>query len=128
MGSEVLIGGVRSAARLVSRYRKGVFWALVFSSSFWMATKISYVLEAIEYTWLRLPMFLLFISCFTWIVVPFWIATIGLVLIVLKIDPLSLERKKPLAPAAPQLAGRTAVVMPVFNEPPERVFAAMSAI
>ncbi len=112
----------------ITSIRKIAFWALVILSSLWMAKEMSYVLQAVEYAWLRAAMFLLFVSCFTWIAVPFWIATLGLILLVFRIDPLSLERKRPLQPGGAKVKRRTAVVMPVYNEHPEQVFAAMAAM
>jgi len=92
-----------------------------------MAREMSYVLQGIEFHWIRWPMFVLFVSCFTWICVPFWIAVFGFILLLFKIDPLVFEKQLPLKPAATKLKNRTAVIVPVYNEPTADVFASLVA-
>lgn len=108
--------------------RKAGFWTLVTVSSVLMANEMAYITEAIEQYWLRWPMFLLFVVCFTWICVPFWVAVLGLITIVFRIDPLALEKKRPLNKPSATLHTRTAVVMPVYSESPEGIFGALAAM
>jgi membrane glycosyltransferase len=114
--------------RGLSRLRLPFFWGMVALASLYMAQQCLYILEAVEFEWLRPFMFVLFVSCFTWISVPFFIALAGLVLIVFRIDPLCLERREPLAPPVKQLTKRTAIVMPIYNESPVGVFGAVAAM
>lgn len=70
--------------------------------------------------WVVLALFLL---TFTWIAISFWTAVAGFLLRILRMDPLSLRRIPVTAEAAqPGLARRrTAIVMPIYNEDPQRV-------
>jgi len=114
--------------RFLNFMRKMTFWVLVASTSLLMSERMSYVLEGVEYQWLRIPMFVLFVSCFTWICVPFWIAFWGLIVILFRIDPLALESRRPLRKSVGPLTARTAIVMPVYNESSAEVFGALSAM
>lgn len=72
---------------------------------------------------------LLFSLIFGWVAQAFWTALIGFVLRLFAIDPLSLARlpgRPPPDDDAPP-RGRTAVVMPVHNEDPERVIRGLEA-
>ncbi len=86
------------------------------------------VLRANGMTILEGAVLLLFIITFGWITISFWTAICGWLLLCLRRDPLSLRHiEKPADPKAAQLQHRTAVIMPVFNEDPERVFAGLEA-
>ncbi|MDD2943205.1 MAG: glucans biosynthesis glucosyltransferase MdoH [bacterium] len=108
--------------------RTGVFWSLVITSSIWMARDISYILQSVDTVWLRPIMFVIFVSCFTWICVPFWIAVAGFFVNLLRINPLILERHLPLQPPATQVSQKHAVIMPIYAEPAPLVFGAMAAM
>lgn len=108
--------------------RTAVFWLLVITSSIWMAQNISYILQSIDTAWLRPLMFVIFVSCFTWICVPFWIAVAGFLIHLLRINPLILERHLPLKPPAKELQHRHAVIMPIYAEPAPLVFGTMAAM
>lgn len=113
---------------MFSRARILSFWVLVFLSSFVMAQRTVYVLEGVDFTLLRIPMIVLFVSCFAWICVPFWTAVAGMIVLVFKLNPFSLERHEPLLPPVKALTKRTAIVMPVYHEMPERVCAGLKAM
>jgi membrane glycosyltransferase len=68
---------------------------------------------------------LLFAPTFGWISVAFWTSWIGFVLRALGRDPLTLRRVAPVDESP--LASRTALVMPVHNEEPERFLGALGA-
>lgn len=72
---------------------------------------------------------LLFLVLFAWIALAFWSAFIGFVLGLSGRDPLSLRRRVPGTPgtADPPLVSRTALVMPVHNEDPQRVVHGLAA-
>jgi len=101
---------------------------------------------------LELLILALFVPTFAWISLAFWNAVVGFTLGLLKRDPVSLGREvygphgettEPaavnVAPAAlggstgrfdarePPLATRTALVMPVYNEDPDRTMAGLDA-
>jgi len=74
----------------------------------------------------------LFAPTFAWINIAFWSAIIGFVLRVSNRHPLTLDRSPPTFLKAPSsrspLSSRTALVMPVFNEEPERVLDGLVAM
>ena len=79
-------------------------------------------------TILEAALLLLFSITFTWIVIAFWSGAIGFVLQMLRIDPLSLRRRRPVdIERIGQLNSRTAVVMPVYNEDTVRIMAGFEA-
>ena len=71
-------------------------------------------------TTLEWALLVLFVANFSWIALAFTSATVGFVW------TLFLAPKSPALPVA--LERRTAVVMPIYNETPERVFAAVEAM
>lgn len=113
---------------IITRGRSVFFWCLVVASSAWMASRMSYILQGVDISWLQAPIFLLFVSCFTWICVPFWIAVAGFFVICFRLNPFVLERRLPLRPRGKELEKRHAVVMPVYNESSALVFGAMAAM
>lgn len=79
-------------------------------------------------TILEAALLLLFSITFSWIVIAFWSGAIGFVLQMLRIDPLSLRRRRPVdVGRVGQLNSRTAVVMPVYNEDTVRIMAGFEA-
>ena len=72
---------------------------------------------------------LLFLVLFGWIALAFWSACIGFLLEVSGRDPLSLRRLAPESPDSGEasLNSRTALVMPVHNEDPQRVAHGLAA-
>lgn len=79
-------------------------------------------------TILEAALLLLFSITFSWIVIAFWSGAIGFVLQMLRIDPLSLRRRRAVDPERiGPLSSRTAVVMPVYNEDTVRIMAGFEA-
>lgn len=79
-------------------------------------------------TILEAAILLLFFITFSWIVIAFWSGAIGFVLQMLRIDPLSLRRRRPVdTQHLGPLSSRTAVVMPVYNEDTARIMAGFEA-
>ena len=76
-------------------------------------------------TWLELAIVLFFGALFGWISIGFWTATLGFFTLVDPPAPLRdhQPRGARTAPFAP--GGRTAIVMPICEEPVERVFAGL---
>ena len=79
-------------------------------------------------TTLELVILALFATTFGWIVIPFWNAVFGLVLILRRCDPVSLQPIGDEREGSGPIRSRTALVMPVHNEDPARVTAGMAAI
>ena len=79
-------------------------------------------------TLLEAALLLLFSITFSWIVIAFWSGALGFVLQMLRIDPLSLRRRRPVdTERVGHLNSRTAVVMPVYNEDTVRIMAGFEA-
>jgi len=69
---------------------------------------------------------ILFVPCFAWISISFWTAIAGFVIILLQLHPVTLRRETSL-PALPLgLASRIAILVPIYNEEVERVFARLA--
>ena len=109
--------------------RRYAFLALVVLTWFGMVGFMSAVLGRGGLTWVEAAMVLCFAMTVPWIAIGFWNALIGLFLLKFARDPLKA--------VCPFVAGggedepiwaRTAIVMPVFNESPQRVFQHLDAI
>lgn len=86
------------------------------------------VLHANGFTLLEGSVLLLFLITFGWITVSFWTAICGCILLLLRRDPLTLKRIHHTNNVdSATLQHRTAVIMPVYNESPERVFDGLEA-
>ncbi len=68
----------------------------------------------------------LFVVLFFWVALSFWIATAGFIRRLCAAEAHCLAA--PPAPANLPIVGRTAILMPVYNESPHRVFAGVRAI
>ena len=112
------------------RLRRLVFFALVGLSTATAATVMALILVANGFEWIELAILVLFTINFLLIALSFWSATAGFVIQALGLDPISLRRRRQLEAGhdATPLATRTAVVMPIYNENPERVFAGIETI
>lgn len=74
---------------------------------------------------LELVVALLFAALFFWVSIGFWTAVTGAWICLTRFDRFAVSRKAPVDP--PPVSSRTAVVMPVYNEPVDRVFAGLRA-
>ncbi len=76
---------------------------------------------------LAIALLAVFTLSFGWIALSFWTAIVGFVLKSFGVNPLSLRRRGPGDDAAdgsiPALRARTAILVPVYNEAPDEVFA-----
>jgi membrane glycosyltransferase len=88
--------------------------------TFWGGYEMYRVIDVGGITFLKWALLVLFLANFSWIALSFAASVVGFL-------HLLIWRPKP--PALPEkLAGRTAVVMPIYNEAPSRVFASLRAI
>lgn len=79
---------------------------------------------------LELGILFLFAITFTWINLAFWSACFGFVLCMLRLDPISLNRYSSHSASrepVDHLNGQYAVVMPIYEEDPERVCQGLEA-
>jgi membrane glycosyltransferase len=78
-------------------------------------------------TWTETVIVLFFGALFGWISIGFWTATLGFFVLVSRRDRFAITNlENPDGPFEP--GGRTAIVMPICQEPVERVFAGLKAI
>jgi len=69
-----------------------------------------------------------FVLLFAWAALSFWSGVFGFLLGAMRLHPLSLRRRGPTDGPIPELKARTALLMPVYNEDPEEVFARLREI
>ena len=108
--------------------RRILFFTLVVLTAGLSCRMMFDILVANGMTLIELMILVLFTITFSWLVISFWSAVMGFICHLLKIDPLSLRRRinaKGLIEHS--LTTQTAIVMPVYNEDPERVFAGLEA-
>ena len=80
--------------------------------------------------WLEAAIAVCFAALFGWISIGFWTATLGFGLLLLRRDRFAVTRLAPAPPGPDAIdpAVRTAIVMPICEEPVPRVFAGLRAI
>ena len=111
-----------------ARLRRGLFFGLVIGATLVGVGLMLDIVRDNGITGLEIVILGLFAVTFSWISMAFWNAVIGFILTLARRDPLSLDR----APAAPSgnepIVSRTALVMPVHNEDPDRVMSGLAAM
>ena len=87
------------------------------------------ILQANGFTWIEAGIFVLFVINFSWILLSFWTAVIGFVIRMTGRDPINLRPLVPLSRETPtEIRTRTAILVPVYNEDPRRVFSGLEAM
>ncbi|MBR2515749.1 MAG: glucans biosynthesis glucosyltransferase MdoH [Halomonas sp.] len=108
------------------RCRRAFFAIIVIATSVAGSAAMAQVVTHLPLGW-QIVMLTLFVLTFSWVALAFWGAACGFVLCMLRLDPLSL-RRFPLFPSGEkQLTGRTALVMPIYAEPPIPTIAGLEA-
>jgi membrane glycosyltransferase len=79
-------------------------------------------------TWLELTIVLFFGTLFGWISIGFWTATLGFFTLIRRDDPFRITSVASAAGTEIDPAVRAAVIMPICEEPVDRVFAGMKAV
>ncbi len=85
------------------------------------------ILSANGITMLEAVILILFAISFCWISTAFWSAMFGFILLMLRLDPLTLKPIDSFYDDALPITTRTAVVMPIYNEDTHRVIAGFEA-
>ncbi|OZT73867.1 glucans biosynthesis glucosyltransferase MdoH [Vreelandella boliviensis] len=106
--------------------RRGILAIMVLISSVAGCIAMNRVAASLSMGW-QITMLVLFSLTFTWIALAFWGAVCGFVVCALRRDPLSLRKLDMEAPSARLLVSRTAIVMPIYAEPPIPTFAGLEA-
>jgi len=108
-----------------ARWRRCVFFALTFLTAFAAGFLMFDILRANRLGPLELTGLITFIALFTWIAGAFWTAVAGFFVRAIGRDPAALH---PQGDPERAIRGRTAIVLPIYNEDTQRVFAGLSAI
>ena len=106
-------------------WRRALFFGLTFASAGFASTLMLDILVANGFSLLELAGLALFFCLFVWIAGAFWTAIAGFIVHVFGRDPAVLHANEAQGQT---LRGRTALVMPVYNEDPTQVFAGIHAI
>ena len=118
-------GPSERSLRHSAHWRRALFFGLTFLTALVAGLLMLDILKVNGQTLLNCLALPLFVVLFTWISGAFWTAVIGFVLRLLGRDPAVLQPQR----AAPQpLRGRTAIVLPIYNEDTARVFAGADAV
>ncbi|RUR39165.1 glucans biosynthesis glucosyltransferase MdoH [Vreelandella populi] len=106
--------------------RRALLAVLVISSSIAGCVAMSHVISGLGISW-QIIMLVLFALTFTWIALAFWGAICGFVVCALRLDPLSLRKQVSLLTDDYLLVSRTALIMPIYAEPPIPTIAGLEA-
>lgn len=132
-GEEVLRGRElrrrRSALPWIraARFRRALLALLVLLPAVVASGFMQTVLPYQGRTWLESLIVVFFGALFGWISIGFWTAVFGFFTL-LRGDRYAITRLPPVDPSQFRPRGRTAIVMPICEEPVERVFAGLRAI
>ena len=108
--------------RRTALWRRTLYFALVILSTLAASYLMADVLRANGFTPIEMAIFALFTISFAWISTSFWTATVGFLVRLIGRDPAGLDPTRPV-----DLTARTAIIMPIYNEDPDRVFAGLEA-
>jgi len=111
--------------RRVARRRRVLFFGLTFLTSTFLTGLMWDILRANGFTGLEKAGLVLFFILITWITGAFWTAAIGFTILLRGRDKAVIHSDEV---ADHKLVGRTAVVMPIYNEDTQRVFAGLDTI
>jgi membrane glycosyltransferase len=109
----------------VARRRRALFFGLTLLSSALATGLMHDILKANGFSGYEKAGLVLFFVLFTWITGAFWTALAGFVIRIIGRDPAVLHQNEV---AGRRLQGRTAVVMPIYNEDTTRVAAGLDVI
>jgi len=110
-------------------FRRTVFLTLVTLTTFAAMFMITSAFQQNGLTPQELVLLLLYTLLILWISTSFWTATIGFLVLLFGGDGQSIGRLPPMASPEPEATPlRTAIVMPIYNEDPHRVFSGLAAI
>lgn len=107
------------------RTRRVLLLLIAATTTYFGGDMMLHILSANGLTELEVGIVVLFTITFAWIAMAFWTAVAGFLIQLFGLDPLSLGRGRCRAPVDAPLVTRTAVIMPIYNEPPERVIAGL---
>lgn len=107
--------------------RRVLFFSLVTITTLIALGLLVSVFQPDGFSPIELFLLLLYTILFAWICISFWTAFMGFWMLLCGRDRWAISRQVAAAQAPDPLA-RTAILMPIYNEDPERVFAGLRAI
>jgi membrane glycosyltransferase len=121
---------VRAAPRRAEDlYQRAIYFVLVTVTTVGAISLLGWAFLDNGLTPLELALLVLYAILILWISASFWTATIGFVMLLTERDSYSIAKLGDTGTPAPGASSpKTALVMPVYNEDPERVFAGLRAI
>lgn len=109
--------------------RRVVFFTLVALTTLIALGLLVSVFQTDGFSPMELLLLLLYTILFAWICISFWTAFMGFWIRLFGRDRWAISRQAPQTPPDPRAAPpRTAILMPIYNEDSERVFAGLRAI
>jgi membrane glycosyltransferase len=111
--------------RRAAHWRRALFFGLTFLTAAFASTLMLDILRTNGFTNWEKASLLLFFVLFTWITGAFWTALAGFIIRLVGRDPAVLHSDEVAGRA---LTGRTAVIMPIYNEDTQRVAAGLDVI
>jgi membrane glycosyltransferase len=111
--------------RRVARRRRTLFFSLTFMTAFFLTGLMWDILRANGLTALEKTGLVLFFILITWITGAFWTALLGFIIRLRGRDPVVIHADEVDGHV---LTSRTAIVMPIYNEDTQRVFAGLDVI
>ena len=116
------------ARNLLRHLHKPVYFSLVILTTLGAMSLLSAAIQDKGTTPLELLLLILYVILMLWINASFWTAAIGFVRLLRRPDDLGPPPAEHTPEAETGTPFKTALVMPVYNEDPERVFAGLRAI
>lgn len=110
-----------------ARRRRLLLFALIAVTTLVASGFMADILPHRGRTGLEMILVVFFALLFSWISIGFWTAAIGFVILWRRYDRFAITRSV-TDDDQPAVEGRTAILVPVYNEQPERVFAAVRAV
>ncbi|MGH8211566.1 MAG: glucans biosynthesis glucosyltransferase MdoH [Steroidobacteraceae bacterium] len=111
--------------RRAAHWRRALFFGLTFLTSLLASAMMFDILKANGFTNWEKASLILFFILFTWITGAFWTALAGFIIQLVGRDPAVIHSSEV---TGRPLSGRTAVIMPIYNEDTTRVFAGLDVV
>ena len=115
----------RDRLRRAAIWRRALFFSLTFLTALAASALMMDILRTNGFTVWEKASLIVFFVLFTWIVGAFWTAVAGFIVQLSGRDPVVIHSSEAEGRA---LEGRTAVIMPIYNEDTTRVFAGLDVI
>jgi membrane glycosyltransferase len=111
--------------RWAALWRRGVFFGLTFLTSLSASALMADILRANGFTNWEKASLIVFFILFTWITGAFWTAVAGFIIQLIGRDGAVIHSSEAVGHV---LKGRTAIIMPIYNEDTVRVFAGLDVV